>query len=254
MADYAFPDVLVDPGWVAERLNDPGTRVVLADRHMKPGEDPRIPGSVLWLWAEHMQHPAIHDIPDKTMMEGLLGRAGIGNDTAVVLYGAVNNFYAAFAFWLLKIYGHEDVRLMHGGIKRWQAAGHSTTTDAPQIGETAYQAKPPDWSTRALSDDVRNALEDDNRMLVDVRSPPEYAGEVFAPQAPVKFGERAGHIPGAYKFRGKQWRVTRAGLSEFLDRQRNGKGPAGPGVGRGSSANLASWRKLQGQDHAGGKD
>ena len=197
MADYASPDVLVDPGWVAERLNDPGTRIVLADRHMNAAEDPRIPGSAVWLWGEHMQQPGIHDIPDKTMMESLLGRAGIGNDTAVVLYGDTNNWYAAFAFWLLKIHGHEDVRIMHGGIKRWQAAGHSTTTDAPQIGETAYQAQPPDWSTRALRDDVRNALDDDNRMLVDVRSPPEYAGEVFAPQTPVKFGERAGHIPGA---------------------------------------------------------
>lgn len=197
MADYANPQAIVDIQWVTEHLEDADTRLVLADRHINSAEDPRIPGSVVWRWSEHMQHPGIHDIPDGPMMEDLLGRAGIGNGTTVVLYGGANNWYAAYAFWLLKIYGHQDVRLMQGGIKKWSAAGHATTTAEPEIAVTSYQVKEPDWSTRALSGEVRDALDDDGCMLVDVRSPPEYAGEVFAPQTPVKFGERAGHIPGA---------------------------------------------------------
>lgn len=197
MSDYANPKAIVDSQWVAEHLEDAGTRLVLADRHMNPAEDPRIPGSVVWRWSQDMQHPDIHDIPDKPMIEGLLGRTGIGNGTTVVLYGSANNWYAAYAFWLLKIYGHEDVRLMHGGIKKWSEAGHDTTTVEPEIAGASYQAKEPDWGTRALCSDVRDALDDNNRILVDVRSPPEYAGEVFAPQTPVKFGERAGRIPGA---------------------------------------------------------
>ena len=197
MAGYADPQAIVDIQWVTEHLEDADTRLVLADRHFNTAEDPRIPGSVVWRWREHMQQPGIHDIPDKSMMEDLLARSGIGNDTTVVLYGRANNWYAAYAFWLLKIYGHQDVRLMHGGIKQWSAAGHATTTEEPKITGTSYQAREPDWSTRALSAEVRDALDDDNCMLVDVRSPPEYAGEVFAPQTPVKFGERAGRIPGA---------------------------------------------------------
>ena len=197
MADYAHPQMLTDPEWVAGHLNDPGVRIVLADRHLNPEEDLRIPGSVVWLWGSDMQRPDVHDIPGKEAMEQLLSRSGAGNGTTVALYGAANNWYAAYALWLLKIYGHEDVRIMHGGIKKWMAEGHDTTTEPPEIARTGYQAKDPDWSLRALSGDVKAALDDANQVLVDVRSPPEYAGEVFAPQTPTKFGERAGRIPGA---------------------------------------------------------
>jgi thiosulfate/3-mercaptopyruvate sulfurtransferase len=197
MAEYANPDVLVDSKWIEEHLDDPSVRLVCCDRSVDRLESPLIPGSMVWSWNTEMQQPHLHDIPDKQMMEGLLSRSGIAADTTVVLYGGSNNWYAAFAFWLLKIYGHGDMRIIPGGSKSWQGAEKATAGDPLVPEPVAYQAGSPDWSWRARHEDVARATEDGGCAIVDVRSPPEYNGEVFAPQTPVKFGERAGRIPKA---------------------------------------------------------
>ena len=195
--DYAQPQALAESQWVEEHWEDPAVRLVLAERRMNPAENPRIPGSSVWLWGRDMQQAGIHDIPDRAGMEDLCGRSGIGNGTTVVLYGIGNDWYAAFAFWLLKMHGHADARILPGGMKKWSAEGRPTTSEAPQITPAAYTAQEPDGSLRALRDGVSAAIGDAGQVLVDVRSPKEFGGEVFAPDTPTKFGERAGRIPGA---------------------------------------------------------
>ncbi|MCH9044780.1 MAG: sulfurtransferase [SAR324 cluster bacterium] len=197
MAEYPQSKVLVDPEWVAERLNNPSVRLVRADRNIDPLKSPSIPASVLWRWDTEMQQAGRHDIPDKNAFQELLSRSGISNGTTVVLYGGANNWYAAFAFWLLKIYGHEEIRVMHGGMQRWAGGNRPVATDTLSPSAASYHAGTPDWSIRAFRGEVEAAIETGNKLVVDVRSPPEFKGEVFAPQTPPKFGERAGHIPGA---------------------------------------------------------
>lgn len=197
MAEYANPNVLVTADWVAEHLNDPSVRLVRADRNVDPLESPSIPGSAFWRWETEMQQSDRHDIPDNHTLEAVLSNSGISSDSTIVLYGGANNWYAAFAFWLLKIYGHADVRIMPGGVQHWAAGNRATTTDALSPKESTYRGATPDLSLRALRGDVEAAIGNADSVLVDVRSPQEFNGEVFAPQTPTKFGERAGRIPGA---------------------------------------------------------
>ncbi|MGH2374156.1 MAG: sulfurtransferase [bacterium] len=195
---YAHPEVLVETDWVAPHLNDPSLRLVEVDVDTAAYDSGHIPGAVGWNWKIDTQQPIRRDIPDRGTLEALLSRSGIGNNTTVILYGDNNNWFATFAFWLLKMYGHADARIMNGGRKKWVDEGRPMTTDAPAIAPTAYRAKDPNWSLRALRDLVREYLGNANRALVDVRSPKEFSGELLAPEnLPQEGAQRGGHIPGA---------------------------------------------------------
>ena len=197
MADYARPEVLVDTRWLLNHLSDPSIRIVEANNDGgKAYATGHIPGAVSWLWRQDLQQPDRHDVPDQATWEALLSRSGIAPETTIVLYGE-NNWYPAFGFWLLTIYGHRAMRVLDGGRKKWLADGLPTTAEVPGIAPTAYRAAEPDWSLRARADDVQAGLGRPERILVDARSSEEYHGEQFAPGAPAQFGARAGHIPGA---------------------------------------------------------
>ena len=155
-------------------------------------------GLIGWDWSSQLQDTLSRDIISKSEMEALLGASGIGNDTTVILYGDNNNWFAAWAFWQLKIYGHSDVRLMNGGRAKWESEGRPLTTDAPSHAAAEYAASDADNSIRAFREDVLSAVSDGSAFLVDVRSPEEYRGELLAPPAlPQEGSQRGGHIPGA---------------------------------------------------------
>lgn len=198
MAEYANPNTLVSTDWVAEHGGDDGVRLVEVDVDSLAYEQGHIAGAVGWDWSEQLQDMLSRDIISKSDMEALLGSSGIGNDTTVILYGDNNNWFAAWAFWQLKIYGHSDVRLMNGGRAKWEAEGRPLTTDAPSHAAANYMASDPDNSIRAFREDVLGAVSAGSAYLVDVRSPEEYRGELLAPPAlPQEGSQRGGHIPGA---------------------------------------------------------
>jgi len=191
-------DVLVSTDWLAERLGD--ERLVVAEVDEQPDlyEEGHIPGAVKLHWRDDLQDPVERDLVDKASFEELLGRLGIGNDTTVVVYGDRNNWFAAYAYWYLKIYGHEDVRIVDGGRQKWIDEGRDLTGDVPSPARVTYSAKERDDSIRAYRDEVMSWLEGNGRRLVDVRSPQEYAGELIAPPGYEQEGaQRAGHIPTA---------------------------------------------------------
>lgn len=195
---YAHPEVLVETEWAAAHLDDPLVRFVEVDVDTTAYESGHIPGAVGWNWQKDTQQPIRRDIPERVALETLVARSGIAGDTTLIFYGDNNNWFATFAFWLLKMYGHNDARIMNGGRKKWTDEGRPTTTALPAVTPTAYRAKEPDWSVRALRDLVREHLGKPNRVLVDVRSPREYSGEVLAPDnLPQEGAQRGGHIPGA---------------------------------------------------------
>lgn len=198
MAEYANPNTLVSTDWVAARGGDAGVRLVEVDVDATAYEQGHIAGAVGWDWSSQLQDTLARDIISKSEMEALLGASGIGNDTTVILYGDNNNWFAAWAFWQLKIYGHNDVRLMNGGRAKWEAEGRPLTTDAPTHAAAEYTASEADNSIRAFREDVLSAVADGSAFLVDVRSPEEYRGELLAPPAlPQEGSQRGGHIPGA---------------------------------------------------------
>jgi thiosulfate/3-mercaptopyruvate sulfurtransferase len=199
MADngYAKP-VLVRTEWLAEHLQDGDVVVAEVDEDPDLYEEGHIPGAVKLHWREDLQDPVERDVVDRDTFERLLGERGIGNDTAVVVYGDKNNWFAAYAYWYLKVYGHEDVRILDGGRQKWIDEGRELTTDVPSPERKTYAAKERDESIRAYRDYVREGLEDDGRALVDVRSPGEYAGDLIAPPGYEQEGaQRGGHIPRA---------------------------------------------------------
>ena len=200
MADYARPDVLVSTEWVAQHLGDPNIRLVEVDVDTSAYEQGHIPGAVGWNWQKDLWDPLRRDIVSKEAFEELCSRSGISNDTTVVLYGDNNNWFAAWAFWQFRIYGHDEdkLKLMNGGRKKWVEEGRPLTTEVPQYPRTTYRAKDPDLSIRAFFDDVLKAIQTGEAKLVDVRSPQEYTGELLAPPGlPEGVPVRCGHIPGA---------------------------------------------------------
>jgi thiosulfate/3-mercaptopyruvate sulfurtransferase len=196
--NYAQPEVLVSTQWAAGKLDDPTIRFVEVDVDTAAYDSGHMPGAVGWNWQRDTQDQLVRDVPNRADFEALMSRSGIANDTTVVLYGDNNNWFAAYAFWLLKMYGHDDVRLMDGGRKRWLDEGRPSTTEAPQVESTVYVAPAFNSSLRALRDDVLEHLENANGALVDVRSPDEFAGRLLAPpNLPQEGSQRGGHIPGA---------------------------------------------------------
>jgi thiosulfate/3-mercaptopyruvate sulfurtransferase len=195
---YTHPEVLVETGWVADHLGDPNLRLVEVDVDTTAYDSGHIPGSVGWNWKKDTQQTVRRDIPDKAGLEALLGRAGIANDTTVIFYGDNNNWFATFAFWLLKLYGHKDARVMNGGRKKWMDEGRAVTTDVPTLAPTTYRASGPDLGLRAMRDAVHDSVGKAGSGLVDVRSPKEFSGELLAPEnLPQEGAQRGGHIPGA---------------------------------------------------------
>jgi thiosulfate/3-mercaptopyruvate sulfurtransferase len=195
---YVKLDALIATDEMAARLGDPQMRLVEVDVDTSAYDGGHIAGAVGWNWKTDLQRRPVRDIPTKEEWEALLGRSGIANDTTVVLYGDNHNWFAAFAYWLFKLYGHDDVRLMNGGRKKWIDEGRELTTEVPRYPAAAYQVRRTDTSLRALRDEVRGALAGPDTALVDVRSPGEYSGQLLAPEnLPQEGAQRGGHIPGA---------------------------------------------------------
>ena len=194
---YAKP-VLVTTEWLAERLEDEGVVVAEVDESPDLYEEGHVPGAVKLHWRDDLQDQVERDLVDQETFERLLGGLGVSNDTTVVLYGDRNNWFAAYAYWYLKTYGHEDVRILDGGRQKWIDEGRPMTTDVPSPPTATYRASARDESIRAYRDQVRAWLEEGGTALVDVRSPGEYSGALIAPPGYEQEGaQRGGHIPTA---------------------------------------------------------
>jgi thiosulfate/3-mercaptopyruvate sulfurtransferase len=194
---YAKP-VLVTTDWLAGHLNDPSLVVAEVDENPDLYDEGHIPGALTLHWQEDLQDPVERDLVEKEEFERLMGSLGIGNDSTLVVYGDKNNWFAAYAYWYLKIYGHGDVRILDGGRQKWIDEGRDLTTDAPQIQSVTYSAQDRDESIRTYRDAVREAIGASGKALVDVRSPQEFSGDLIAPPGYEQEGaQRAGHIPTA---------------------------------------------------------
>ena len=198
MAEYAHPESLVSTQWVAEHGGDPGVRLVEVDVDTSAYEQGHIAGAVTWNWQSQLQHNVVRDIVSRDEMEALLSRSGIAPDTAIILYGDNNNWFAAWAFWQLRYYGHQDVRLMNGGRVLWLAENRPLVTAVPQYPATQYRITAENTELRARRDYVLEAVDSGSHALVDVRSPDEFSGALNAPpNMPQEGSQRNGHIPGA---------------------------------------------------------
>jgi thiosulfate/3-mercaptopyruvate sulfurtransferase len=198
MSDYKHPEVLVTTDWAARNLNSPNLRFVEVDVDTTAYEQGHLPGAMGWNWQTQLQHGIRRDLIDKAALEKLLGASGISNDTSIILYGDNNNWFAAYAFWQLKLYGHQDVRLMNGGRKKWLEEKRPLTKDAPNVSPTTYRVSATDASIRAFKEDVSAVVEGrQSGQLVDVRSVDEFTGKIIAPPGMSETAQRAGHIPKA---------------------------------------------------------
>jgi thiosulfate/3-mercaptopyruvate sulfurtransferase len=187
---------LVTADWAEKNLETPGFVFVEVDEDTTAYDGGHIPGAVKIDWKQDLQDPVRRDFVNKQQFEALLSAKGIGNDDVVVLYGGNNNWFAAYAYWYFKLYGHGDVRLLDGGRKKWELDARPYTKDVPNRAVTTYAAQEQDLSIRAFRDDVVQAIGVKN--LVDVRSPDEYAGRLLAPaHLPQEQAQRAGHVPTA---------------------------------------------------------
>ena len=194
---YTNPDVLVSTDWVAAHTEDPNVRIVESDEDVLLYEVGHIPGAVKIDWHIDQQSQIIRDFVTKEEFEQLLASRGIGNDTTVVFYGDRNNWYAAYTYWLFKMYGHKDCRLMNGGRAKWEAEKRAYTREVPTYPTTTYTAQEADLSIRAFRDEVLAHMQA-GKPLIDVRSPQEYTGEVIhMANYPQEGAQRAGHIPTA---------------------------------------------------------
>ncbi len=194
---YAKP-VLVSTEWVAEHLGDPKVVVAEVDENPDLYDEGHIPGAVKLHWKVDLQDPVERDLVDRATFERLMAERGIGNDTTLVLYGDKNNWFAAYAYWYVKTYGHADARILNGGRQKWIDEGRELTTDVPSPAPASYRAQERDESIRAYRDQVREWIGAAGHALVDVRSPGEYAGDLLAPPGYEQEGaQRGGHIPTA---------------------------------------------------------
>lgn len=193
----ARSDVLVSTEWAGNNLDTAGVVFVEVDENTSAYDDEgHIPGAVKLDWKDDLQDSVKRDFVDQQQFSKLLSDKGISNDDTVVLYGGNNNWFAAYAYWYFKLYGHADVKLLDGGRKRWQLDGRPLVKDAPARPSTSYVAAAPDNNIRAFRDEVIAAIGEKN--LVDVRSPDEFSGKILAPaHLPQEQSQRPGHIPGA---------------------------------------------------------
>ena len=198
MADYAHPESLVSTQWVADHGGDANVRLVEVDVDTSAYEQGHIAGAVSFNWQSQLQDDVVRDIVSRSEMEALLSAAGISPDTTIILYGDNNNWFAAWAFWQLRYYGHADVRLMNGGRALWLAENRPVTTDVSSHPATSYNISAENTDLRALRDYVLQAVNSGSHALVDVRSPDEFSGALNAPpNVPQEGSQRNGHIPGA---------------------------------------------------------
>jgi thiosulfate/3-mercaptopyruvate sulfurtransferase len=196
VADYA-KDVLVDTQWVENHLNDDSIRVVEVDENPGLYAEAHIPGAIGFDWKKDLQDQVKRDFLGPGEFGELFGRHGISNDHTIVLYGDRNNWFAAYTYWYLKYYGHDNVKLMNGPREKWISEGRPTSRDVPRYDSQQFNAQDGDPAIRAMRDEVSDAIDTDTR-LVDVRSPQEYSGELIAMAGYEQEGaQRAGHIPGA---------------------------------------------------------
>ncbi|GAB4582901.1 sulfurtransferase [Nocardia sp. IFM 10818] len=192
----ARADVLVSADWVEENLNTPGVVLVEVDEDTSAYDLGHIEGAVRLDWKKDLQDQVRRDFVNREQFSELLSARGIGNDDTVVLYGGNNNWFAAYAYWYFKLYGHQDVKLLDGGRKKWELDGRPLVKDVKVRPATAYKASEQDLSIRAFRDDAIAAI--GNKNLVDVRSPDEFSGKILAPaHLPQEQSQRPGHIPGA---------------------------------------------------------
>jgi thiosulfate/3-mercaptopyruvate sulfurtransferase len=189
--------VLVSTEWVQEHMNDSNIRLIEVDVDTTAYEQGHIPGAIGLNWQTQLQDPVRRDIPSKERLEAILSELGVSDTHTIVLYGDNNNWFAAYAFWVLKVYGHDDARIMDGGRKKWLLEGRPITTEGPRYPPAQYRAKEPDMSLRAFFPQVLESLHKPEFALVDVRSPQEYTGELIAPPGMMETAQRGGHIPGA---------------------------------------------------------
>ena len=196
MSGYA-KDVLVEPDWLQEHLNDEGIRIVEVDENPKLYMEAHIPGAVGFDWKEDLQDPVKRDFLGPEDFGALFSRSGISSDHTIVLYGDRNNWFAAYTYWYLKYYGHDKVLLLNGPREKWIADKRPTTAESPEHAPATFVAKPGDEAIRARRGEVLAAIGNSTN-LVDVRSPAEFAGEIISPSGYEQEGaQRAGHIPGA---------------------------------------------------------
>ena len=189
-------DVLVDADWVEARIGDPGVVLVEVDEDTSAYDKGHIPTAIKIDWKKDLQDPVRRDFVDKAGFEALLSGRGISNDDTVVLYGGNNNWFAAYAYWYFRLYGHHNVKLLDGGRKKWELDSRELSTDVPSRQAASYSASDQDSSLRALRDEVVASI--GKRNLVDVRSPDEFTGRLLAPaHLPQEQAQRAGHIPTA---------------------------------------------------------
>ncbi|HEV3230617.1 MAG TPA: sulfurtransferase [Candidatus Dormibacteraeota bacterium] len=194
MGEYANPNALVSTQWVADHLDS--IKLVEVDEDTEAYERGHIPTASSFHWRNELQDPVRRDFVTKEQFEALAGRKGIGQDDTVVLYGGNNNWFAAYAYWYFKVYGHGNVHLMNGGRKKWELEGRELTAAKPAVSATTYTAQPADSSIRALRDEVIASV--GVKPMVDVRSPDEFSGKLAAPaHLPQEQAQRKGHIPGA---------------------------------------------------------
>ena len=200
MGTYAHPEVLVSTDWVSKHTADPTVRIVEVDVDTKAYDESHIPGAVAWAWNTELCDTVVRDILSKQPFEWLMTRSGIDNDTTVVLYGDNNNWFAAWAFWEMKIYGHADVRIMDGGRKKWLAEGRDVDSHHHTVAPSKrpYIASDADSSLRVFLPQVQQVQRTGSALLIDVRSPQEFTGELLAPPGLPETCQRGGHIPGAH--------------------------------------------------------
>ena len=196
-AAYARPDTIVSTAWVADHLHDPKVRIVEVDVDTSAYQQGHVPGATAWNWTTELCDTVRRDIIPKAKLEALLGASGIGNATTIILYGDNNNWFAAWALWQLKLYDHQDVRIMNGGRKKWIGESRPMTSEVPAVETQEYTATNVDVSLRAFLPEVRDVLQRNGTVLVDVRGPQEFTGEILAPAGLPETCQRGGHIPGA---------------------------------------------------------